>query len=95
MGIFNDNMQNPHTANPGTTQGAVGPPGPGFKLTADGNYDIDNRKLTNMKAGTDAGDVMRKDQIETELANKISASQLSTAMAGKNKHFRRFQSWST
>ena len=36
-----------------------------------------------MKAGTDAGDVMRKDQIDTELANKISASQLSTAMAGK------------
>ena len=43
MGIFNDNYNNPHTANPGQSPGSVGPtgpPGPGFKLSADGNYDI-------------------------------------------------------
>ena len=36
-----------------------------------------------MKAGTNAGDALRKDQIETELTTKISTSQLNTALIGK------------
>ena len=58
-------------------------PGVGFALTDDGNYDIQNKKLTNVKAGTDAGDAVRKDQIDAELAKKISTTQLNTAMVGK------------
>ena len=64
-------------------RGPAGRDGIGFKLTDNGNYDIDNKKLTNMKAGTDAGDAVRKDQIDTELATKISTTQLNTAMVGK------------
>ena len=29
----------------------------GFKLTSDNNYDMENRKLTNVKDGTDKKDV--------------------------------------
>ena len=43
MGIFNDNIHNPHSVNTGSTKGPVGPPGPGgFKW--DGNYNIDGKR---------------------------------------------------
>ena len=32
-------------------RGQQGPPGVGFKVDADGNYDIQNKKLTNVKNG--------------------------------------------
>ena len=34
-----------------------GIPGVGFKLTPDGNYDMENKKLTNLKSGTYDSDV--------------------------------------
>ena len=40
-----------------------GIPGVGFKLTTDGNYDMENKKLTNLKPGTDARDALTKKQI--------------------------------
>ena len=57
MGIFNDNQRNPHTTNV-VGGGVRGPPGVGFKLTADGNYDIDNKKLTNLAEGIDSSDAL-------------------------------------
>ena len=50
--------------------GQRGLPGVGFKLDADGNYDIENKKLTNVKKGDDDDDVMVKSQIEGYVSNK-------------------------
>ena len=47
MGIFNE-----HSSSSSFTtvplQGAAGPQGIGFKLTPNGNYDIQNKKLVNV-----------------------------------------------
>ena len=40
-----------------------GIPGVGFKLTENGNYDMEIKKLTNLKPGTDDGDFLTKKQI--------------------------------
>ena len=72
MGIFNDNHRNPHTSNTrGQTglPGKQGPLGVGYKLTADGNYDIDNKQLKNIKDGTDNNDAVNKNQMEHYIEN--------------------------
>ena len=64
---------------PGPTgpKGATGPTGPkgatgasdtGFNLTSDGNYDITNKKLTNMAKGTASNDAVTKNQLDTKLS---------------------------
>ena len=40
-----------------------GKPGVGFKLTENGDYGMENRKLTNLKPGTDDSDALTKKQI--------------------------------
>ena len=65
--------------------GARGPPGPsgargpsrptgaqgqGFALTKDGNYDLENKKLTNVQNGDNNNDVMVKSQIEGFVSSK-------------------------
>ena len=40
-----------------------GIPGVGLKLTPGGNYDMNNRKLSNLKPGTDESDALTKKQI--------------------------------
>ena len=47
-----------------------GLPGVGFKLDDDGNYDIENKKLTNVQNGDMDHDVMTKNQIEGYVGNK-------------------------
>ena len=47
-----------------------GPPGIGFKVDAAGNYDIEKKKLTNVKNGDMDNDVMVKSQIEGYVSNK-------------------------
>ena len=63
MGIFNE-----HSSSSSFTtvplQGAAGPQGIGFKLTQNGNYDIQNKKLVNVKQGADPNDVVTKSQIQ-------------------------------
>ena len=63
MGIFNE-----HSSSSSFTtvplQGAAGPQGIGFKLTPNGNYDIQNKKLVNVKQGADPNDVVTKNQIQ-------------------------------
>ena len=44
-------------------KGDKGDTGNGYKLTSDGNYDMQNRKLINVKPGTDNNDVVTKNQI--------------------------------
>ena len=41
-----------------STPGPPGPPGIGFKLTGDGNYDIDGKRLTNVADSTDDNDAV-------------------------------------
>ena len=69
MGISNDNIHNPHTSNTGATQGQRGPPGVGFKLTSDGNYDVDNKKLTNVATPTGNADAATKKYIDDHIGN--------------------------
>ena len=63
MGIFNE-----HSSSSSFTtvplQGAAGLQGIGFKLTQNGNYDIQNKKLVNVKQGADPNDVVTKSQIQ-------------------------------
>ena len=41
-----------------------GLPGVGFKLTVAGDYDMQNKKLTNVKSGTDSDDAITKNQLD-------------------------------
>ena len=41
-----------------------GLPGVGFKLTVAGDYDMQNKKLTNVKSGTDLNDAVNKSQLD-------------------------------
>ena len=41
-----------------------GLPGVGFKLTVTGDYDVQNKKLTNVKSGTDSNDAVNKSQLD-------------------------------
>ena len=50
--------------------GQRGLPGVGFKLDSNGDFDIENRKLTNVQNGDKDHDVMVKSQIEGYVGNK-------------------------
>ena len=41
-----------------------GLPGVGFKFTYTGDYDMQNKKLTNVKSGTDSNDAVNKSQLD-------------------------------
>ena len=41
-----------------------GLPGVGFKFTVTGDYDMQNKKLTNVKSGTDSNDAVNKSQLD-------------------------------
>ena len=55
-----------------------GLPGVGFKLTDDGDYDIQNKKLRNVAEGTDNSDAVTKHQLETGLAPKADKTELAS-----------------
>ena len=65
-------------AGPIGPRGPIGPIGPkgdhgasgtGFNLTSDGNYDMTNKKLTNMAKGTASSDAITKNQLDTAVGN--------------------------
>ena len=58
-GLLSD--QSYQTAN---KYGQRGLPGVGFKLTVAGDYDMQNKKLTNVKSGTDSNDAVNKSQLD-------------------------------
>ena len=68
MGIFNDNSQNNNTGGSGQP-GQKGDPGIGFKLTADGNFDLDNKQIKNLSGGTDKSDAVNYGQLLEHTAN--------------------------
>ena len=63
MGLFNEHSSTTKKDS-SSTQGIPGPQGIGYKLDAHGNYDIENKKLTNVQNGDMDNDVMTKNQIE-------------------------------
>ena len=68
MGIFNEHSSSSSFTTGGfrtvPLQGAAGPQVIGFKLTQNGNYDIQNKKLVNVKQGADPNDGVTKSQIQ-------------------------------
>ena len=58
-GLLSD--QSYQTANKYVQRGL---PGVGFKLTDTGDYDMQNKKLTNAKSGTDSNDAVNKSQLD-------------------------------
>ena len=73
MGIFNEHSS---TSSDTILSGVQGPPGPqgiGFKLDSENNYDLNNKKLTNVQNGDADHDVMVKSQIEGYVDNKFQA----------------------
>ena len=59
-GLLSD--QSYQTANKYVQRGL---PGIGFKLTDAGDYDMQNKKLTNVKSGMDSNDAVNKSQLDT------------------------------
>ena len=62
MGIFNE-LCSP--SNSAVNTGTVGRPGIGFKLTDTGDYDMQNKKLVNVKSGMDSNDAANKSQLDS------------------------------
>ena len=58
-GLLSD--QSYQTANKYVQRGL---PGVGFKLTVTGDYDVQNKKLVNVKSGTDSNDAVNKSQLD-------------------------------
>ena len=58
-GLLSD--QSYQTANKYVQRGL---PGVGFKLTVTGDYDMQNKKLTNVKSGTEKNDAVNKSQLD-------------------------------
>ena len=69
MGLFNEHSSTTKTDS-SSTQGPSGPQGIGYKLDANGHFDIENKKLTNVQNGDMDRDVMTKSQIEGYVSNK-------------------------
>ena len=69
MGLFNEYSSATKTDS-SSTKGIPGPQGIGYKLDANGNFDIENKKLTNVQNGDMDRDVMTKSQIEGYVSNK-------------------------
>ena len=51
-----------------SSRGLRGLPGIGFKLDDNNDYDIQNKKLVNVKQGTNSNDVVTKSQLDGEIA---------------------------
>ena len=51
---------------------SVGTAGVGFKLTSDGNYDMDTKRLTNLDEGVNSNDAITKHQREVGLSTKLN-----------------------
>ena len=70
MSFYNGVLNYKHSA---AVRGVRGLPGIGFKLDANNDYDIQNKKLVNVKQGTNNNDVVTKSQLDSEIAKIPSA----------------------
>lgn len=69
MGIFND-IENISSSS-GFSK-VRGPPGVGFILTQDGDYDMQQKRLTNAKEGSNNNDLVTKHQLGVGLNDKLN-----------------------
>ena len=76
-GLLSD--QSYQTANKYVQRGL---PGVGFKLTDMGDYDMQNKKLTNVKSGTDSNDAVNKSQLDAT-ANLLHGSRAGDVVNDK------------
>ena len=83
MGIFNDNSQNNNTGGSGRPglPGQKGDPGIGFKLTADGNFDLDNKQIKNLSGGTDKSDAVNYGQLLEHTENNENSYHLQQSFS--------------
>ena len=72
MGIFNEQSFGHPFA-----KGIQGAPGVGFSLTANGNYDIKKKRLTNVAAPTDNNDSATKKYVDDKSKDPHSSTQLN------------------
>ena len=72
MGIFNEQSFDHPFA-----KGIQGAPGVGFSLTADGNYDMSGKKLTNVGAPSDNTDAATKKYVDDNSSGSSTTSQIT------------------
>ena len=72
MGIFNEQSFDHPFA-----KGIPGAPGVGFSLTANGDYDMNKKKLTNVAAPTDNNDSATKKYVDYKSKDPHSSTQLN------------------
>ena len=72
MGIFNEQSFDHPFA-----KGIQGAPGVGFSLTANGNYDINKKRLTNVGAPSDNEDAATKKYVDDNSSGTPTTSQLT------------------
>ena len=75
MSLFNDNTQNDHIGHVKYQTGGRGVPGRdgvGFKLDSDGNYDMDQKIIRNMKVPNDVPEVGDYDSYVKDLKTGIN-----------------------
>ena len=65
MSFYNGVLNYKHST---AVRGVRGLPGIGFKLDANNDYDMQNKKLVNVKQGTNNDDVVTKSQLDSEIA---------------------------
>ena len=70
MSFYNGVLNYQHSI---AVRGVRGLPGIGFKLDANNDYDMQNKKLVNVKQGTNNNDVVTKSQLDSEIAKIPSA----------------------
>lgn len=70
MGIFND-----QSAGQSFGKRIQGPSGIGFNLTQNGNYDLNDKKLTNIAEGTVSKDAITKHQLDTAMIDQRDNNQ--------------------
>ena len=72
MSFNNGVLDSNHSVSRGL-RGPRGLPGNGFKLDDNNDYDIQNKKMVNVKEGTHNNDVVTKSQLDSEIAKIPSA----------------------
>ena len=72
MSFNNGVLDSNHSVSRGL-RGLRGLPGIGFKLDDNNDYDIQNKKMVNVKQGTHNNDVVTKSQLDSEIAKIPSA----------------------
>lgn len=75
---YSNGLLNYKSSGSGTSRGQRGLPGVGFKLTASGDYDMENKQLKNLKNPTDNQDACTKaytdDHLHTDGTRPMSGN---------------------